>query len=65
MTIDMDYMLCIPSIHALYGDEDIVIDYCGEIRQRSRCFPDDKIPILQQWISRHKNEIAFNHQKCG
>ena len=31
ITIDMDYLLCIPSIHAIYDKEEIVIDYCNQI----------------------------------
>ena len=65
LTIDMDYILCIPSIHATYGKEDAVIDYGGGIRIRSSGFPDAKIELLRQWISKHKDEIMANHQKCG
>lgn len=35
ITIDMDYLLCIPSIHAIYDKEEIVIDYCGGIRKEA------------------------------
>ena len=31
MTIDMDYMLCIPSIHAIYGEEEAVIAEKSEV----------------------------------
>ena len=65
MMIDMDYMLNIPSIHAMRGNEDVVIDLGGGIRKRSENFPDEKIRLLKQWISRHKKEIAHNHWKCG
>ena len=65
MTIDMDYMLCIPSIHAIYGEEEAVIDYGGEIRSRSSRFPEAKIKLLKRWIAKHRKEIEKNHQKCG
>ena len=65
ITIDMDYILCIPSIHAMYGKEDAVIDYAGGIRRKSSGFPDEKIELLKRWISKHKDEIGRNHQKCG
>ena len=65
MTIDMDYMLCIPSIHAIYGEEEAVIDYGGEIRRRSSRFPDAIIKLLKRWIAKHRKEIEKNHQKCG
>ena len=65
ITIDMDYLLCIPSIHAIYDKEEIVIDYCGGIRKKSREFPLEKIELLIHWISKHKDEIMRNHQKCG
>lgn len=39
MTIDMDYMLCIPSIHAKYMEEDIIMDYSGGIREKGDAFP--------------------------
>ena len=65
MTVDMDYALCIPSIHAIYGKEDAVIDFGGGIRERSGGFPDEKIELLRRWVSKHKDEIMSNHQKCG
>ncbi len=65
MTIDMDYMLCIPSIHAIYGEEEAVIDYGGKVRSRSSRFPDAKIKLLKRWIAKHRKEIEMNHQKCG
>lgn len=65
MTIDMDYKLCIPSAHAIYLDESAVIDFNGKVRYRSSGFPDQKIILLQNWISKHKDEIFINHQKCN
>lgn len=65
ITIDMDYKLCIPSIHAIYGKEELVIDFGGGIRERSSGFPVEKIELLRGWISRHRDEIMRNHQKCG
>ena len=61
ITIDMDYTLCIPSIHAIYDKEDAVIDFSGRIRKRSSGFPDAKIELLRNWISKHKDEIMWNH----
>lgn len=29
MTIDMEYDLCIPSVHARYKGENIIIDFSG------------------------------------
>ena len=65
ITIDMDYILCVPSIHAIYDKEEAVIDFSGGIRERSSGFPDEKIELLRYWISNHKDEIMKNHQKCG
>ncbi len=61
----MDYILCVPSIHAIYDKEEAVIDFSGGIRERSSGFPDEKIELLRYWISKHKDEIMKNHQKCG
>ena len=65
ITIDMDYKLCIPSVHAIYLNESAVIDFNGKVRHRSSGFPDQKIILLQNWISKHKDEIYSNHQKCN
>ena len=65
MCIDMDYVLCIPSIHARYMNEDIVIDYSGKIREKSRHFPEDKEKSLVEWVEKHEAEIIENHRRCG
>lgn len=65
MTIDMDYMLCIPSIHAKYMEEDIIMDYSGGIREKSDAFPEEKVKLLIEWVKLHKDEIEQNHARCG
>lgn len=65
MTIDMDYMLCIPCIHAHFQGGETVIDISGGIRKCSGSFPEEKIELLRKWISLHREEILENHRKCG
>lgn len=63
--IDMDYMLCIPSIHAKYQEKEIVIDFAGHIRQKSDTFPQDKEEMLIKWVKLHENEIIENHYRVN
>ena len=65
MGIDMDYILCIPSVHAAYQDEDIVVDFNGNIRQFSEGFPQDKKEMLIQWVKLHEKEILENHDRVN
>jgi len=65
MSIDMDYLLCVPSIHAKYEDENVIISYGGGIKDKSSGFPADKIALLKEWIMLHQAEILENHFKCG
>ena len=39
--IDMDYILCVPSIHAIYDKEEAVIDFSGGIRERSSTWEEE------------------------
>lgn len=65
MVIDMDYMLCIPSVHAMFNNESITMDYSGGIREISPNFPPSKVVLLKKWVLLHKNEIEGNHMRCG
>ena len=65
MTVDMDYILCVPAVHARYLDKEIVIDYSGEIKSKSEGFPEERIELLKKWIGLHRDEIERNHHKCG
>ena len=65
LTIDMDYVLCEPAVHAKYQEEEIVVDYCGEIRSASDRFPKDKAELLIRWVALHRKEIEENHGKIG
>lgn len=61
MLIDMDYMLCIPAVHAIYRAEDLVMDYSGEVRKSSKSFPEEKTELLKIWVKQHEEEIVVNH----
>ena len=63
--IDMNYFLCVPSIHATYNDSEIVVDYEGGIRENINSFPKDKIILLQKWVHIHSQEIINNHIALG
>ena len=65
MSIDMDYCLCVPSIHAKYNDESVIVNYGGGIWSKTSGFPMDKISLLKKWVMLHQGEILENHYKCG
>ena len=65
MNVDMDYYLCIPSVHVTYGEEEAVIDIDGRIRQISHAFPKEKADLIIRWISLHKDEIVQNHLRVN
>lgn len=65
MIIDMEYDLCIPSVHARYKRENILIDFSGEIRSVSENFPEDKVKRLVEWVNIHSEEIITNHIRKG
>ena len=65
VTIDMDYMLCIPSIHGKYKKEEITVDYAGDIRSISDAFPEDKVACIIKWVKLHKEEIENNHSRIN
>lgn len=65
ISIDMDYMLCIPSIPAEYQEKEIVIDFDGHIRQKSDTFPQDKEEMLIKWVKLHEKEIIENHYRVN
>jgi len=65
MIIDMDYMLCIPSVHAMFKNRSITMDFNGGIRDISPNFPPSKVVLLKKWVLIHKNEIEGNHMRCG
>ncbi len=61
ITVDMNYLLCVPSVHATYKDAQIVVDFDCGIRRVSGEFPDEKKELLLKWVSLHKKEIQGNH----
>ena len=65
ITVDMDYELCIPSVHATYQGEEIIITFEGGIRQQTEGFPKDKADTLIQWVLRHKQEILENQHRIN
>ena len=65
VTIDMDYLLCIPSIHGKYQKEEITVDYGGNIRSISDAFPEDKVACIIKWVKLHKEEIENNHSRIN
>ena len=65
MIIDMEYDLCIPSIHTTYKGENIIIDFSGGIRSVSENFSEDKVKRLVEWVDIHSEEIITNHIRKG
>ena len=63
--VDMDYCLCIPSVHATYQGEEIIISIGGSIREISDDFPESIAEILTQWVLNHEKEILQNHGKIN
>lgn len=61
ITIDMNYLLCIPSVHATFEGEELTVDFCGNIRNQTDAFPQEKIEMVKRWVSLHKDEIQRNH----
>ena len=59
--LDMNYLLCIPSVHATYQSEEMTVDFSGCIREISDHFPDDKAKLVIKWVNLHKEEICTNH----
>ena len=65
IAVDMNYMLCIPSVHATYQGEELIVDYCGEVRNITNGFPLEKAELVKKWVSLHENEIIENHSRIG
>ncbi|MBQ9409421.1 MAG: ADP-ribosylglycohydrolase family protein, partial [Clostridia bacterium] len=65
MRIDMDYCLCVPCVHVACGEEELVMDISGGIRQISTSFPRAKAKLLKEWTLRHKEEIIDNHLRVN
>lgn len=65
ITVDMDYLLCVPSVHAVYHGEELVVDYGGKVREVTDAFPSEKIDLVIRWISLHRDEIVKNHLLIG
>ena len=47
-----------PHIHAIYGDEEIVIALDGEILEGS--FPKKQLKLLEAWMAIHEEELKAN-----
>ena len=65
ITVDMDYELCIPSVHAVYLGEEMIVDMDGGVRKRTEGFPEEKAELLLRWVRMHKQEILGNHWKVN
>ena len=63
--LDMNYMLCIPSVHATYQQKEMIVDYSGGIRVISDHFPADKAELVVKWVNLHKEEIQNNHRRIN
>lgn len=47
-----------PHVHALYGDDEIVVAIDGEILEGS--FPNKQMKLLLAWIAIHEEELQAN-----
>ncbi|MGN0386784.1 MAG: DUF4160 domain-containing protein [Lachnospiraceae bacterium] len=47
-----------PHIHALYGDDEIVVTVEGEILEGN--FPNKQLKLLLAWIAIHEDELRAN-----
>lgn len=47
-----------PHIHALYGEEEIVVSVTGEILEGT--FPNKQLKLLIAWIAIHEDELRAN-----
>lgn len=47
-----------PHIHALYGDEEIVVSIEGEVLEGA--FPNKQLRLLLAWITIHEDELKAN-----
>lgn len=65
MRVDMNYILCCPSVHAVVQKEELIMGMGGDIRARSEGFPQDKADLLAKWVALHRNEIMENHQRAN
>ena len=63
--LDMNYMLCIPSVHATYQQKEMIVDCSGGIRKISDHFPADKAKLVVKWVNLHKEEILNNHRRIN
>ena len=49
-----------PHIHALYGDDEIVVGVDGEVLEGN--FPNKQMKLLSAWIAIHEDELRANWQ---
>ena len=47
-----------PHIHALYGDNEIVVSLDGEVLEGN--FPKKQLKLLEAWIALHEDELNAN-----
>jgi len=47
-----------PHIHAIYGDNEIVISFTGEILEGN--FPNKQMKLLLAWVALHEEELEAN-----
>lgn len=47
-----------PHIHAIYGDDEIVVALDGEILEGS--FPKKQMKLLEAWMAIHEDELRAN-----
>lgn len=65
MTVDMDYQLNIPSVHAAWGAEEIVVDMGGTVRSRTPGFSAWQQRRLTDWVAAHREEVVAAHLARG
>lgn len=63
--LDMNYNLCIPSVHATYQQQEMIVTYSGYIKKVSDHFPPDKAKLVVNWVNLHKEEILNNHKRIN
>lgn len=65
VTIDMDYLLCEPSIHARWRDQELTANFRGWIRTSTDGFPGELAELISRWAAAHEEEIIANHLRIG
>lgn len=59
-SIDHLNLLCVPSVHAKYRSEEMIVDFGGSVREKSDHFPENKAKLVAEWVNLHKEETNFS-----